>query len=78
MKLIFVSLYQLLSVLCLLNLTAFGRPLGPPPPERRPPPNFVERPPYNFDQFGRPIFAPPASGPPPVWEQRYVTDLPVH
>ena len=58
-------------VLC-VGLAAFGRPLGPPPPERRPPPsNFVERPPFGFDQFGRPVFAPPVCGPPPGWEQRY-------
>ena len=53
-----------------IELAAFGRPFGPPPPERRPPPNFVERPPFSFDQFGRPLFAPPTTGPPPVWEQR--------
>lgn len=60
-----------------IDVTAFGRPLVPPPTERRPPPNFVERPPFSFDQFGRPIFAPPATGPPPVWEPRYFVRLSV-
>jgi len=60
----------LVSMFLCVDLVAFGRPLAPPPPERRPPPNFVERPPFGFDQFGRPLFTPPASAPPPMWEPR--------
>jgi len=56
---------------CLMCAAAFGRPMGPPPPERRPPPGF-ERPPFAFDQFGRPMFSAPTGVPPPMWEPRYV------